>query len=174
MESSFCQVNNHENSMQLTQNKRLMPFLIAEIRAFFRTPSPFLDTPHPSRFKRATLKLENPLSLVKPITSKFLIDNFKHFSGCYQRGKSSETRQNDPLLRLVFPLFVLVRDFAKLVRLEENHLAQSFIRINSRRQRRGVADFQRHEPLPLRLERRHVDDDPAPRIRRFAYANRQH
>ncbi|HLW81603.1 MAG TPA: P1 family peptidase [Candidatus Acidoferrales bacterium] len=31
-------------------------------------------------FKRATLKLENPLSLAKPSTSKFLIDNFKHFS----------------------------------------------------------------------------------------------
>src|SRR5215469_7977742 len=87
---------------------------------------------------------------------------------------TSQARQHNSLLRLVFSLFVFLRNFAALVRLEENHLAQSLIRVNSRRQRRRVADFQRDVPFPLRLERRHVHNDSAPRIRRFADANRQH
>jgi hypothetical protein len=67
--------------MQLTQNKPRTPLLIAEFRDSFATRSPFSDIPRPSRFKRATLKLENHVSLAKSITSKFLIDNFKHFAG---------------------------------------------------------------------------------------------
>src|SRR5215469_9640356 len=68
----------------------------------------------------------------------------------------SQARQHDSLLRLVFSLFIFVRNFAALVRLEENHLAQSLVRVNSCRQRRRVADFECDVPLPLRLERRHV------------------
>src|SRR5256885_16583713 len=90
------------------------------------------------------------------------------------RARSLKARQHNPALRLVLPLLVLVAHFTIFVGFEEDHLAQPFIGVNLRRQRRRVADFQRHETLPLWFEWRNVHDDPAPRIRRFAQANRQY
>src|SRR5881397_1759988 len=57
---------------------------------------------------------------------------------------------------------------------EKDPLTETFIRVNLRRQRRCVADFQRHEALPLRFERRDVHDNPAARVRRLAHADGQH
>src|SRR6266436_331330 len=76
-----------------------------------------------------------------------------------------QPRQHNTALRLVLPLLILVTHFAILIRLKEKHLAQPLVRINLRRQRRRVADLQRHKPFPLRLKRRHVHNNPAPRIR---------
>src|SRR5258708_5779244 len=79
-----------------------------------------------------------------------------------------KTRQNDPLLSLVLSLLVLVGDLAFLVGFKEEDLAETFIRVNLGRQRRGVADFQCHKAFPFRLERRHVHDNSAAGIGRFA------
>src|ERR1017187_809171 len=73
----------------------------------------------------------------------------------------SQFRQHDSRLPLVLALLVLVADFARLVPEEEQDLTKSLIRIDAGWQGSGVGNFQRHEALPLRLERRHVDDDPA-------------
>src|ERR1700740_3309245 len=54
---------------------------------------------------------------------------------------SLQPRQYDAPLRLIFPFLVFVTDLAGLIRLEEQHLAQSLIGINLRRQWRGVADL---------------------------------
>src|SRR5579864_7164364 len=88
--------------------------------------------------------------------------------------RESQSRQDNSLLRLVLPFFVFVRDFAFFVRLEKNHLAQSFVRVDSRRERRRVADFERDEAFPLRLEWSDVHNNSAARIRRFSDAQRQH
>src|SRR5580658_6215507 len=85
----------------------------------------------------------------------------------------SEPWQHDPLLFLVLTLPVSVTDFADFVRLKEKNLAKSLIGVDARRQRSGVGDFEGHKTLPLRLKRRHVHDDPATGIGRFAHADRQ-
>src|SRR6266700_722451 len=86
-------------------------------------------------------------------------------------GKTSQSREDDAALRLILAFFVFVADFAIVVGLEENDLAQSFVRINLCGQRRGIADFESHEAFPLRLERRDIDDDAAARVRRLAHAD---
>src|ERR1700687_3430810 len=53
-----------------------------------------------------------------------------------------QARQDDPALRLVLPLLVLVTHFTVFIGFEEDHLAQPFIRINLRGQRCRVAAFQ--------------------------------
>src|SRR4029077_15044941 len=85
-----------------------------------------------------------------------------------------QSRQDDAPLRLVLPFFVLVADFAVFVALKEEHLAEPLVGVNLRGQWRGVADFQRDEPFPLRLKRRYVHDDPPARIGGFPQADRQH
>src|SRR5579862_7195680 len=42
----------------------------------------------------------------------------------------SDLGKDDPLLRLVFALLVLVGDFAHFVGFEENHLGKTFVRVN--------------------------------------------
>src|SRR5258706_10521601 len=84
-----------------------------------------------------------------------------------------KTRQNDSLLSLVLSLLVLVGNLAFLVGFKEEDLAETFIRVNLCRQRRGIADFQCHEAFPFRLERCNVHDNSAAGIRRFAEADRQ-
>src|SRR5579864_3692883 len=84
-----------------------------------------------------------------------------------------EPREHDALLRLVLPLFILVRNFTFLVGLEEENLAKSFVGIDLRWKRSGIADFQCNETLPFRLEGRHVHDNPAARVGRFAKADGQ-
>jgi len=78
------------------------------------------------------------------------------------------------LLRLVFALFIFVRHFALFIGGEKDHLAQAFVGINFGGQGSGVADFERHEAFPLRLEWRDIDDDSAARISGLADANRQY
>ena len=90
------------------------------------------------------------------------------------RAQISQAREDDALLRLVFAFFVLVADFAIFVGDEEEDLTKAFVGVNLRRERCGVADFQRDEAFPFGFEGRDVDDDAAARIRRFSEANRQH
>src|SRR3954447_7467874 len=83
----------------------------------------------------------------------------------------SQLRQRDAALRLVLALLVLVRLLARFVALEEQHLCDAFVGVNLCRQRRRIRDLDRHVPFPFRLERRHVDDDPAARVGRLAEAH---
>jgi two-component system OmpR family sensor kinase len=86
----------------------------------------------------------------------------------------SGLRQGHAMLALVLAAAVLVRGLADFIALEEQHLRAAFAGVDLGRQRRGVRELQRHIAFPLRLERRHVDDDAAARIGRFAQADRQH
>src|SRR5208282_2606426 len=85
----------------------------------------------------------------------------------------SGLRQRDAALPLVLAAAIPVRGFAYFVRLEKQHLRDALVGINLRRQRRRVGKLQRYVPLPLRFQRRDVDDDAAPGIGRFAQADRQ-
>ena len=76
--------------------------------------------------------------------------------------------------RLVLALLVGVRDLARLVALEEEHLGDALVGVDLGGQRRGVGDLEGDDALPLRLERRHVHDDPAARVGRLADADREH
>ena len=86
---------------------------------------------------------------------------------------ASGLRQRHALLPLILPAAILVRRRADLVRLEEQHLRDALVRVDLRGQRRGVRELERHVPFPLRLERRHVDDDPAARVGALAEADDQ-
>src|ERR1041385_4928516 len=88
-------------------------------------------------------------------------------------GFPSDSRQYDALLRLIFALLVLVRSFANLVGLEKHNLAQSFVRIYTRGQWRGVRDFECHKPFPFRLQRRHIHDNATTGVGRFPHADGQ-
>ena len=72
------------------------------------------------------------------------------------------------------PALVLVGHLARLVALEEQHLRDALVGVDLRRQRRRVRDLDRDVPFPLGLERRHVHDDAAARVGRFAQADREH
>src|SRR5487761_16232 len=87
------------------------------------------------------------------------------------RARALNPRQDDAFLRLVLPFFVFVGNLADFVRLEEEDLAQSFVRINARGQRSSVGDFQGDVAFPLRLERGYVHDDAAARVCRFSDAD---
>src|SRR5262245_31996458 len=88
--------------------------------------------------------------------------------------RALQARQRDPHLLLVLPGLVLVGDLAHLRGLEEHHLRDALVGVDLRRQRRGVADLERHEALPLGLERRHVREDTAARVRGLAHGDREH
>ena len=60
-----------------------------------------------------------------------------------------------------------------LVPLEEEHLGDSLVGVDLRRQRGGVGDFDRDVPLEFRFERGDVDDNAAARIGGFAQADCQ-
>jgi hypothetical protein len=85
-----------------------------------------------------------------------------------------EVRQHDAFLPLIFSVLVLVADLADLVGLEEQDLAEAFVGVDARGQRRGVGDLEGDEAFPLRLKRRDVDDDAAARVGRLADADGQH
>ena len=85
-----------------------------------------------------------------------------------------QLRQHNPFLRLIFAFAVGIAGLADFVRLKEQNLTQAFVGINTRRQRRGVGDFERDEAFPLRLERRDVDDDAAAGIRALTHTDGQH
>src|SRR5205085_9108101 len=56
----------------------------------------------------------------------------------------SRLRQRDPGLPLVLPAAVLVAGLADLVALEEQHLRAALAGVDLRRQRRRVAELERH------------------------------
>ena len=74
----------------------------------------------------------------------------------------------------VFASLIPVADVRLAGAFQEQKLANTFIGVDLGRQRRGVADFDRHLPLPLRLQRRHIHDDPAACVGGFAQADHQH
>src|SRR5262245_49067984 len=84
-----------------------------------------------------------------------------------------QTRQDDASLRLILAVFIFVAEFAVFIGEEEDDLAKSFVGVNLRRQRRGIADFEGDKTFPLRLKRRDVDDDAAAGIGGLADADRQ-
>src|SRR5215470_6341237 len=58
-----------------------------------------------------------------------------------------DRREDDPLLALVLPLPIRIGRLAGLVRFEEEDLGDPFVGVNLGRQRRGVADLERHVSL---------------------------
>src|SRR5438874_8167473 len=99
--------------------------------------------------------------------------NFNHIGSDVADGEAPwremlQPRQDDAALGLVLAFFVFVADFASVVGLEENYLAEPFVGINFCGQRSGVADFESDEAFPFRFERSDVDDDAATRVSGFA------
>src|SRR5664279_4082672 len=88
--------------------------------------------------------------------------------------EASDLGKRNALLALVLAAAVLVRRLADLVRFEEDHLRDAFVGVDLRRKRRRVRELERDVAFPLRLERRHVDDDAAARIRALAEADGEH
>src|SRR6185436_4638111 len=79
-------------------------------------------------------------------------------------GGGLQARQGQALLPLILALLVRVRHLALFVALEEEHLRDPFVRVDLRGERRGVRDLEGDVALPLGLERRDVDDQPAARV----------
>src|SRR5215211_1584945 len=71
------------------------------------------------------------------------------------KGSRSEPRQRHPVLLLVLPPLVAVGHLRRLA-LEEEHLRDTFVRVNLGGQRGCVGDLESHETLPFRLEGRNV------------------
>src|SRR5216683_313742 len=86
----------------------------------------------------------------------------------------SQFRQGDAVLAHVFPLAVGIGGLARLLAAEEEELADPLAGIDLGRQGRRVRDLDGDVAFPFRLERRHVDDDAATRIGRFAEADDEH
>ena len=81
--------------------------------------------------------------------------------------------QRDAALAHIFARLIGVADLRRTFAAQEEELADALARIDLGGQRRGVADLDRHLPLPFRLQRRDVDDDTAAGIGRFAQADDQ-
>src|SRR3954454_13213698 len=77
---------------------------------------------------------------------------------------SLELGQGDAGLSHILALAVGIGDFGLLGALQEQELADAFVGVDPRRQRRRVADLQRHVALPFRLEWRDVHEHAAPRV----------
>src|SRR6266542_1406582 len=84
-----------------------------------------------------------------------------------------DRREDDPLLALVLPLPIRIGRLAGLIGLEKEDLGDPLVGVDLGRQRRGVADLERHEAFPLGLERRDIRDDAAAGIRGLAHADRE-
>src|ERR1700689_2257423 len=76
----------------------------------------------------------------------------------------SHLRHRDAALTLIFPCSICVAGFTRLGRRKEDDLSEPFVRVNARRQRRRIGDFQGDMTFPLWLQRRHVHDYAAPCI----------
>src|SRR5579872_6387264 len=88
-------------------------------------------------------------------------------------GHGSKLREGDTALAHIFPGAIGVGNLAGRIAFEEQELADPFSGIDAGGQGRGVGDLDRDMPLPLRLERRHIDDDAAARIGGFAEADHE-
>src|SRR5690606_5676456 len=86
---------------------------------------------------------------------------------------ASGSWQCDAGLPLVLAGPVGVGGPADFIGLEKDHLRAPFAGVDPGRQWRGIGELQRDMPFPLGLERRHVDDDAAARIRGLAQADGQ-
>ena len=84
---------------------------------------------------------------------------------------ASGARQGDAGLSLVFARAVFVGDGAGLVGLEKQHLRDAFVRVDFRRQRRGVGKFQRDVAFPFGLKRGDIHNDAATGVGAFAEAD---
>src|SRR5216683_3195625 len=82
--------------------------------------------------------------------------------------KSSELGQCHAALTHIFAGTVGIGGLAGLLAAKEEKLADPLAGIDLGRQRRRVRDLDGDVAFPFRLERRHVDDDAAARIGRFA------
>jgi hypothetical protein len=59
--------------------------------------------------------------------------------------------EDDPLLALIFAMLIGVRDLTLLIALEEQHLTNTFIGVDSRRERSRVRDLDRDMAGPFGL-----------------------
>ena len=82
--------------------------------------------------------------------------------------------QGDAHLALVLAAAIFIAGFAHFVGFKEQHLRAAFASVNLGRQRRGVAELQRHIAFPFRLERGDVDDDAAAGVGALAQADGEH
>src|ERR1700683_1899944 len=96
-----------------------------------------------------------------------------HLRDFQRQTPALQLRQHDSLLRLVLAFAVGVAGFADLVGLEEKDLAQAFVGVDARRQRRGVRNLEGYEAFPLGLERGDVEDDAATSVGALAHADGQ-
>src|SRR6266498_5200714 len=88
--------------------------------------------------------------------------------------KKLQSRRHDPNLIEILALLLIIRGFAFLVALEEQHLPNALVGVDSGRQRRAIRQLQRHIAAPARLEWRCIKYDSTTCIRRFSEANCQH
>src|SRR6185312_380290 len=86
----------------------------------------------------------------------------------------SSLREGHALLALVLAAAVLVAGRTHLVGFQEQHLRDALVGVDLCGQRRGIGKLERHMALPLRFQRRDIDDDAAARVSAFAEADRQH
>ena len=82
--------------------------------------------------------------------------------------------QRDTPLTLILTAPICIAGLTDLVGFKEQHLCNTLVGVDLRRQGRGVGKLQRNVALPLGLEWGHIYDDAAPRIGRFAQADGQH
>src|SRR5246127_1757675 len=168
---------------EAAKNRRVSMRSASPSRALTRQPitNPTCTAP----VNAACMKFESPNSATsdgttaeaenhRAIAATWLTAMIATDAGLEEAHTASDLRQRDALLTLVFSAAILVRGLAHLVGLEEDHLRHAFVGVDLRRQRGRIREFEGDEAFPLRLERRHVHDDAAARIRRFAERDREH
>src|SRR6266498_5500892 len=87
--------------------------------------------------------------------------------------KKLQSRRHDPNLIEILALLLIIRGFALLVALEEQHLPNTLVGVDSGRQRCAIRELQRHIAAPAGLEWRCIQNDPTARVCRFPKADRQ-
>src|SRR5215510_7647985 len=87
--------------------------------------------------------------------------------------ESKSLAELDLLLCLILPFPILIGSGARLVRLEEQNLTQTFIGEDANRIRRRIRNRYGHKSFPLRLERCDVHENSRTRVGRFTHAEGQ-
>src|SRR5581483_1287906 len=80
-------------------------------------------------------------------------------------------RQGQTGLILIFALLVRIAGAAGCIRTHKENLSDAFSRVNLGRQGSGIADLDGDPSPPFRLQGRHIHDDAAPGVSRFADTN---